>query len=279
MSLYIQPNRLSDALDALSHQPLTVVSGGTDIYPACVGQPLDDDVLDISRIEGLRGIHETKEDYAIGATTTWTDIIDTKLPNWFDALKLAAGEVGGVQIQNAGTIAGNVCNASPAADGVPPLLTMDAQVELESTRGKRIMSLEKFIIGNRETRRAQDEIMTGLRIPKPANPASAAFLKLGARKYLVISIVMVAAIIETTNNTITAARIAVGSCSAVAKRLRQLERTLIGCKLNSTLSALVTPEKLSILKPIGDIRGTADYRQDAAVTLVKKVVAHLGGPH
>ena len=96
-SLYIQPNRLSDALDALSHQPLTVVSGGTDIYPARVGQPLDDDVLDISRIEGMRGIHETKEDYAIGATTTWTDIIDTKLPNWFDALKLAAGEVGDPQ--------------------------------------------------------------------------------------------------------------------------------------------------------------------------------------
>ena len=278
MPVYLQPDNLVDAVAALARQSLKIVAGGTDYYPALVGKPLDDDVLDISRIDGLRGIEEADDHFRIGATTTWTDIIDAPLPGWFDGLKLAAREVGGVQIQNAGTIAGNICNASPAADGVPPLLAMNAEIDLESVRGTRPMTLEKFIISNRETRRGLDEIVTGLRIPKPANPACSTFIKLGARKYLVISIVMVAAVIEQgPDNTIAAARIAVGSCSTVAKRLRLLERALVGQSMSADLGAIVTPELLSILRPISDVRGSADYRQDAAVTLVARALAQVGG--
>jgi CO/xanthine dehydrogenase FAD-binding subunit len=277
MPLYLQPNTLDDAVGALASQPLTIVAGGTDYYPARVGKPLDDDVLDISRIEGLRGIEDAADYVRIGALTTWTDIMDAALPDWFNALKLAAREVGGVQIQNAGTVAGNLCNASPAADGVPPLLAMNAELELNSVRGSRLISLEKFIISNRETRCGRDEMVTALRIPKPANPATSIFLKLGARKYLVISIVMVAAVIERTpDNTVSAARIAVGSCATVAKRLRLLERALVGQHLSGDLGALVTPDLLSILRPITDVRGTADYRRDAAVTLVQRALSQLG---
>ncbi len=280
MPAYLQPDTLADAVAALARQPLKIIAGGTDYYPAHVGTPLDDDVLDISRIDGLRGIWETDGYFRIGATTTWTDIIDAPLPGWFDGLKLAAREVGGVQIQNAGTIAGNICNASPAADGVPPLLAMNAEIDLESVRGTRPMTLEKFIISNRETRRGLDEMVTGLRIPKPANPARAIFIKLGARKYLVISIVMVAAIIEQgADNRVIAARIAVGSCATVAKRLRLLERALVGQPVSADLGDLVTPDYLSILRPISDVRGTADYRRDAAVTLVSRALSQLGAQH
>jgi len=280
MSVYLQPDTLDDAVQALARQELTIVAGGTDFYPARVGRPLDEDVLDISRIGGLRGIEETDTHFRIGATTTWTDIIDSPLPAWFDGLKLAAREVGGVQIQNAGTVAGNICNASPAADGVPPLLALNAELELASARGTRAMSLEKFIIGSRETRRGRDEIVTGLRIPKPANPAASTFLKLGARKYLVISIVMAAATVERgPDGTVAAARVAVGSCSPVARRLRLLERTLVGQPLSADLGAVVTPDHLSILRPIGDVRGTADYRRDAAVTLVARSLSTLGAAH
>ena len=280
MPVYLQPDNLDDAVDALARQSLNIVAGGTDYYPARVGKPFDEDVLDISRIGSLRGIEETDEYFRIGATTSWTDIIDVPLPEWFDGLKLAAREVGGVQIQNAGTIAGNICNASPAADGVPPLLAMNAEVDLESIRGTRPMSLENFIISNRETRRGLDEIVTGLRISKPANPTRSTFIKLGARKYLVISIVMVAATIEQgPDNTIAAARIAVGSCSTVAKRLRFLERALVGQPMSADLGALVTPDYLSILRPINDVRGTADYRFDAAVTLVARALSQLSAPH
>jgi CO/xanthine dehydrogenase FAD-binding subunit len=277
MPVYLQPDTLDDAIAALARQSLAIVSGGTDYYPARVGRPLDDDVLDISRIEGLRGIEEIDEFFHIGATTTWTDIIEAPLPAWFDGLKLAAREVGGVQIQNAGTVAGNICNASPAADGVPPLLALNAELDLESVRGTRSMSLEKFIISNRETRRGLDEMVTGLRIPKPDNDAYSTFLKFGARKYLVISIVMVAATIERgANNTIAAARIAVGSCSTVAKRLRLLERALVGQPMSGDLGAVVTPDYLSILRPISDVRGAADYRHEAAATLVARAVSQLG---
>jgi CO/xanthine dehydrogenase FAD-binding subunit len=278
MPLYLQPETIEQATDALASQPLAILAGGTDFYPARVGQPLDDDVLDISRISALRGIADEDDHFRIGALTSWTDLIDAGLPALFDGLKAAARDIGGRQIQNAGTIAGNICNASPAADGVPPLLSLDAQVELASARGLRSVRLSDFIIGNRQTRRAKDEIVTGFRIPKPARDARATFVKLGARKYLVISIVMVAVVIERGDgNTVGSARIAVGSCSAVAKRLHRLERSLTGEAMSAELGALATVEHLSLLSPIDDVRGSGDYRKDAALTLVRRALSDLGG--
>jgi Aerobic-type carbon monoxide dehydrogenase, middle subunit CoxM/CutM homologs len=102
----------------------------------------------------------------------------------------------GVQTQNAGTLCGNLCNASPAADSVPNLMALEAQVELESVRGSRRLDLQEFILGNRKTAKADDELVTGLLIPKPAANAFGAFEKLGARKYLVISIVMTGVVAE-----------------------------------------------------------------------------------
>ena len=114
MGVYLRPENLDQALDALSGGGLAIVAGGTDFYPARVGRPLDDDVLDISAIAGLRAIEERDDDWRIGALATWSEVIAADLPPCFDGLKLAAREVGGVQIQNAGTVAGNLCNASPA---------------------------------------------------------------------------------------------------------------------------------------------------------------------
>ena len=274
---YLRPRTLDDALAALAEGAPAVLAGGTDFYPARVGRAIDDDILDITGIADLHGIAETENHFRIGALTTWTDIVEAVLPPWFDGLKLAAHEVGGMQIQNAGTVAGNICNASPAADGVPPLLTLDAEVELASSRGAHSMRLAKFIIGNRETRRARDEIVTGLRIPKPANPAIASFLKLGARRYLVISIAMVAVVIERdADGMVAAARIAVGSCSAVARRLHLLERELAGQPLGSGLGSLVEARHLSMLSPIDDVRGSATYRRDTALTLVRRALDALG---
>ena len=134
MSLYLRPTRTEEALERLAAAPLTVLAGGTDHYPARVGKPLAEDILDITALEALRGIRATDAGWRIGATTSWTQVIEAQLPPLFDALKQAAREVGGVQIQNAGTVAGNLCNASPAADGVPALLALDAHLELEIGR-------------------------------------------------------------------------------------------------------------------------------------------------
>lgn len=277
MATYLRPTELNQALAALNTHALTIVAGGTDFYPARVGKPLDDDVLDVTALAELRGIEEGDDHFRIGALVTWTDLIRADLPPWFDGLKLAAREVGGVQIQNAGTIVGNLCNASPAADGVPSLLTMDAAVNLASAAATRALPLAEFILGNRRIQRRSEEMVTGLTLPKPKNPARSAFLKLGARKYLVISIAMVAGILEVApDGTVSAARIAVGSCSEVAARLPALEQALGGAAVIGALGDLVSIEHLAPLRPIDDVRGSADYRMDAALTLVRRTLNQLG---
>jgi CO/xanthine dehydrogenase FAD-binding subunit len=275
MGLYLRPTDLADALAALAQRPLTVLAGGTDFYPARVGRPIDDDILDIGALAALRGIADAGDHLRIGAATTWSDIVAAALPDWFAGLKLAARDVGGVQIQNAGTIAGNLCNASPAADGVPPLLTLDAAVELASRRGKRVVPLGDFITGNRRTARRADELMTAVLVPRPHHAARAGFAKLGARKYLVISIVMAAAVLEVDAHRVAAARVAVGACSAVARRLPALEAALFGRPCAAGLGALVSEAHLAPLSPIDDVRGTAAYRRDAARTVVARLLDGL----
>ncbi len=276
MSSYLRPTALFDALSALADGGRTIVAGGTDFYPARVGKPLDEDVLDVTAIEGLRAIEDKGDHFLIGATATWTDLIRADLPDWFRAMKLAAREVGGVQIQNAGTIVGNVCNASPAADGAPGLIALDASVRLASVSGERDVPISEFILGNRRTARTADEMVVGLRIPKCGDDARSAFLKLGARKYLVISIVMVSAVLERSpDGTVDRCRIAVGSCSEVATRLPVLEAELAGKPADASLAETVTADHLAPLSPIGDVRGSADYRRDAALTLVRRALAEL----
>lgn len=277
VSLYLCPTSLDDALEALSARPFTVMAGGTDVYPARVGRPFDDDVLDITRIQGLRGIEDKGDHWLIGATTTWTDVLTADLPPLFDGLKLAAREVGGVQIQNAGTVAGNLCNASPAADGVPALLSLGADVEIHGKDGLVSTALAEFITGNRQTTLRADQLVTGVRVPKPATDRSRGhFLKLGARRYLVISIVMAAGCIEIEDEVVLNARVAVGSCSAVAQRLDDLEAALAGRHVDGDLGLAVTDDHLVGLAPIDDVRASADYRRRAAVTLVRRLLNDLG---
>jgi CO/xanthine dehydrogenase FAD-binding subunit len=274
MGEYLRPDGLSEALAAL-RQPHVVLAGGTDFYPARVGRAIDEDVLDITAIASLRGIRAGAEGWRLGATTTWSELLDAELPPLFDGLKQAAREVGGRQIQNAGTLAGNLCNASPAADGVPPLLALDAEVELAGSARARRLPLASFITGNRRTALEPGELMVAIHIAKPAHEARSAFLKLGARRYLVISIAMAAATLEIDGGRIATARIAVGACSAVAQRLPRLEAALLGAPVDQRLGNLVDIEHLAPLTPIDDVRGSATYRRDAVVTLLRRLLAGL----
>lgn len=272
---YHRPATLREALAIRAAHDVQVLAGGTDVYPAFAtrrawGEPAHKDVLDISGISGLRGIAEQAGHWRLGALTTWTDLIRANLPPLFDGYRLAAGEVGGVQVQNRGTLVGNICTASPAGDGIPCVLALDASVELTSQRGVRVLPVADFITGYRATAMAADEIVTALLVPMSAGQGR--FLKLGARKYLVISIVMIAAVIEADEGVITTARLAVGSCSAVAQRLLALESALKGQRL-AYAPEIVTGSHLSHLRPIDDVRATGAYRQDAALTLVRDVLA------
>jgi len=275
MGSYLRPGELNEALAALAARPRVILAGGTDYYPARVGRPIDDDVLDITSLSSLKAIARTDGAWRIPALATWSDVIAAELPPILDGLKLAAREVGGVQIQNAGTVCGNLCNASPAADGIPNPLAPDARVELASAGGRREVPVSEFVTGNRRTARRPDELVTAVLVPAPKGEARSTFLKLGARKYLVISIVMVAAVVETEGGAIAAARVAVGSCSAAAKRLLALEQRLVGKKLSPALAETVRPSDLSPLSPIDDVRGTAAYRSDVALTLIGRALAGL----
>lgn len=273
---YLRPRSVEEAVGALAAGPWVVLAGGTDHYPARVGPRAEEDILDISRVAGLRGIAETAQGWRIGALTTWTEVIEAELPPLFDGLKLAAREVGGVQIQNRGTVGGNLCNASPAADGIPPLLSLDAEVELASRNGARRLNLAEFVQGNRRTARRADEILTAVHLPRPAHPAKGDFLKLGARKYLVISIVMAAGVLErSADRTVAAARIAVGACSAAAQRLTGLEAALVGHPTGPGLADRVTEAHLAPLSPIDDVRGSGAYRRECALTIVRRLIDRL----
>ena len=271
MGQHLRPATLEAAVALLAERPRTVLAGGTDHYPARVMAAPEEDVLDIARLPGLRAITHVDGAWIIPCLATWTDLIAAALPPAFDGLRAAARQVGGVQVQNVATVVGNLCNASPAADGVPCLLALDASVELVSLRGRRLVPVAEFVLGPRQTARRPDELAIGLRIP--AQHGCGSFLKLGARRYLVISIVMVSLVAEMAGGRIARARVAVGACSPVARRLPALEAALAGQPPDP---ALVRAEHLAPLSPIDDVRGTAGYRRAAALELVRRAVASLG---
>jgi N-methylhydantoinase B len=266
---------------APSAEPPTLLAGGTDIYPARTQkaawfEPYGRDVLDLGAVAEFRGIRHGADGTAIGAGATWSDIIGAELPAAFDGLKQAGRQVGGIQIQNRGTLAGNLCNASPAADGVPPLLALDAEVELASLRGRRRLPLDAFVLGNRKTALAPDELLVAIHIPRQPAQARSTFLKLGARTYLVISIASVAANLSLGDDgRIASVRIAVGACSAAPQRLHGLEARLAGQVPSPGLIAAIEAADLAALSPIDDVRASAAYREHAAVVLVRRALAAL----
>ncbi len=271
--VYSRPKTLDAALHVLAHDGGQILSGGTDFFPALGDRPAPERVIDISGLSEIKGIAVEAGHIRIGGLTTWSQLVATPLPRCFDGLKSAAREIGGIQIQNRGTVAGNLCNASPAADSVPPLLTLDAEVELVSKAGRRRLAVAEFVVGNRKTVRRPDEILANVFVPRILDDASSAFLKLGARRYLVISIAMVAAVVKTDNaGRVAEARVAVGSCSAAARRLTALEHALVGVPARTGLGAIVEAEHLAQLSPIDDVRATASYRNDAVLTLVGRAL-------
>lgn len=276
--MYFRPRTLHEAVHTLATHGGQILSGGTDFFPALGERPAPSPVVDVSGLAEIRGISIDSGYTRIGGLTTWTDVIRAPLPRCFDALKSAAREVGSIQIQNRGTVAGNLCNASPAADGVPPLLMLDAEVELVSTSGMRRIPLQDFIVGNRKTLRRPDEVLAAVIVPRKLDAARSTFRKLGIRRYLVISIAMVAVVVKSDETgRVAEARVAVGSCSVRAQRLIDLERDLVGAKAAEGLSSIVIPKHLASLSPIDDVRATADYRRDAGLTLVRRALEDCVG--
>ncbi|MCX7288890.1 MAG: FAD binding domain-containing protein [Rhodobacterales bacterium] len=268
---FARPATLPEALQLLDRGGWRILAGGTDLYPGA-GPQLAGSVLDLTGVAGLDEIRHAG-DLRIGAATSWASIAAASLPASIHALQAAARVVGGRQVQVAGTIGGNLCNASPAADGVPPLLALDAEVELQSLSGTRRLRLADFLQGPRKTALRPGEVLCAVVIPERAIAGRSAFVKLGARSHLVISIAMVAARVVSDQGRVTEVAVAVGSCSAVAQRLPAVEAALTGGPVTDAVRMVRAADVMSALSPIDDVRATAAYRGEAAVELVRRAVA------
>lgn len=252
-----------------------VLAGGTDVYPAA-GAQLRRAVVDVTGIAEMQGITPGKG-LRIGGAVTWAEIAAAPLPAALAGLQQAARLVGGRQVQNVATIAGNLCNASPAADGVPPLLTLDAVVELASANGRREVPLAEFILGPRRTDRTVKELVVALHIPQSALDGKSLFHKLGARAHLVISIASVAVRCVTKSGIVTDISIAAGACSPVPCRLPLLEAALRGAPVAGVGGRIRAEDIAASLSPIDDIRAPAAYRLEAVTELLRRAVEGAAG--
>jgi len=262
MGAYLRPRDVGEAVGALasgspSGRPWVIVAGATDHYPARVGTVTDEDVLDISALEGLRGVKEIEGGWWIGALTTWTDLIESYLPPQFDAIRQAARTIGGQQIQNRGTIGGNLGTASPAGDALPPLLIEGAAIELASVRGVRTVPLADFLVGPKRNALDEDELITAVTVQPSGAPQT--FMKIGPRNAMVISVASLALVVDRERGEL---RAAYGSAGPVP--------ALVVAPLDEVPSF---PERVAeAAAPIDDVRGSAAYRRHALRVLTSRAV-------
>lgn len=254
---------LEEALGIMRDDPRTPLAGATDIGVALnFGTTKARHFLDITRLDVLRRIEAVGDTLVIGALSTYTDILRSALvAERLPMLQEAAGQIGGVQIQNRGTLAGNVANASPAGDSLPVLTAANAIVVLRSTRGERRVPMVGFYTGYRTTVAQTDELITAIEIPRVAGHQW--FRKVGTRAAQAISKVVMAAVHDADSGTV---RVAVGSVAPVVVRAVRTEETL---SRGAGIDAAVRELDLEIA-PIDDIRSTEVYRRRVAGNLLRR---------
>ncbi|WP_077034335.1 xanthine dehydrogenase family protein subunit M [Pelomonas sp. KK5] len=268
---YFRAPHLDSALEQLARRPLRIVCGATDCY-AEPGAPSERaDWLDISRIDTLRGISRQGDELRIGAATSW-DAIDRseRLPA---SLREAARSIGSLQIRLQGTIGGNLCHASPVADGVPALLSLGASVELASLGGVRRLPLEQFLLGRRSTALRPDEILCAVLFDASVADQPSAFVKLANRDGTALAVVSAAVLLRWQPQGVLAqALVAVGGASEVPVRLRSLEAAMEGLRAGELPNA-AQAATLGELAPIDDCRGSAAQRLGQARVAIRRALA------
>lgn len=274
---YLLAKTLHEAVELQKATGYAFLAGGTDVYPALEHGWRPAGLLDISRVPELGGgIREEDGWWILPALTTWTDLTRAQLPPLFDGVRQAAVEVGGRQIQNQATIAGNICNASPAADGITALMALDASVVVSGSSGMREVLLSDFVLGNRKTQRTADELVVQIKVKAATGRHASVFSKHGSRKYLVISLVMTGAFIEVdSGDRIAGCGISVGACAARSLKLTTAESRLRGMTFAAASDFSLNAEDLAMLSPIDDVRASAAYRLRTAKYLVERDVHSL----
>jgi CO/xanthine dehydrogenase FAD-binding subunit len=275
------PHALADAYAALAAAPARPIAGGTDLMvslTAELGEP-PERILDLWQLDELRGIAIDDEAVTLGALTTYTEIRSSSLcREHLPALVEAAATIGAAQIQNRGTLGGNVANASPAGDTLPVLLALDASIVCGSSRGERAVPAEAFWIGYRRTALAPDELIVRVRIPLAAWRETR-FRKVGTRRAQAISKVVLALSHRRAGPDApwTDVRLALGSVAPTPIRARATEAALEGRPPTPETADRAAESLAGELEPIDDVRSTAGYRRLVAARVLHRLIREAGG--
>lgn len=272
---YIVPHSIHELCQVLQTTGGKIVAGGTDMLPQMrSAKQHPSTLIDISHIADLRYIRESDGEITIGALTTWSDILESPLiQKTAPALSQAASMVGAPMTRNRGTLGGNLGNASPAADSLPPLLTLDAKVHLISQSGQRQIPLNDFLTGPGKTQSKADECIWQVSYKKINQPFANTFLKLGPRQGMTISIASAAVLLALdATGKIALARVALGAVAPTAVRCPETEAFLIGKEPSGTLWQEAAQRVTKEISPIDDVRGTREYRSHVAGILTRRAL-------
>ncbi len=271
---YHSPESLDEALTLLAElENASPVIGGTDLMIVMRnGASTPSHVVDLNEIPELNYVKEEKGIIMIGATTTHTQVANSPLVTKVHSLVDSVSRIGSPQIRNRGTITGNICNASPAADSAPPLLVHMAEVEIQSVDGKRVLPIADLFAGPKINSLEIGELLTEIRIPVPPTDSASSFKRIGRRKAFTLSVVSAAAYIQMDGETCTDAKVAFGSVAITPIRVLEAERLLTGSKLDQETVKAASEVVYEAVKPITDIRGTAEYRKDMCPVLMRRAI-------
>lgn len=277
----VSPTSLEDAYTLLQAEPHTPIAGGTDLMVRITGElgPVPPRVLDLSRLDDLRGIAMDHEAIELGALTTYTEIRASALcREHLPALVDASATIGAAQIQNRGTLGGNIANASPAGDSLPVLLAMDAEIVLGGAAGERSVRARSFWTAYRETAIGPGELILRVRIPLVPG-REVRFRKVGTRRAQAISKVVAAVAWRDHGRSAgwTDVRVALGSVAATPIRVGAAELVLERRRPTPETADEAAEALAAAIEPIDDVRSTADYRRMVAARVLHRIVRDAGG--
>jgi carbon-monoxide dehydrogenase medium subunit len=274
---YFSPTSYADVVELLREfgTDAKIVAGGTDLMIQMErGQAAPRALISLDHIPAWDALH-TGASITMGAGTTYRQLEKSLAPSGpYAALVEASRQVGGVQIRNVATLAGNLCNASPAADSVPPLMVMDATLTITGTDGKRSVSIDKFLLEPGRTILGASEVLTQIHVPELPARSATVFLKAGRRRAMEISFASVAARITLAadGETIQTARIALGAVAPTPIRAIAAEQILEGQSPTPQRLREAAQLAASTAQPISDVRASAEYRQHLVAVMVERAV-------
>ncbi|HEY0878885.1 xanthine dehydrogenase FAD-binding subunit [Aromatoleum tolulyticum] len=279
---YAAPQSLDEALGILQQGEVTILAGGTDLMPQTKAGRIafKPTLMNIGRVAGLKGVSLDGAYLRIGALTTISELLrDPLVVQHAPVLAEACDQFASDQIRNAGTLGGNINNASPAGDTLVPLIVLDAEVELASKPNgsvtTRRLPLAEFFTGPGRTKRAANELLTAVRVPLPQPGHVARFYKFGTRPALDISTISIGIAGIKRDGALTDIRVAFGAVAPTPVRAPRTEAALEGRPLDAEAIAAGADTARDEVSPIDDVRATAWYRKELIHNMTKRMLDHV----